>query len=63
MVVRVCAPRIRGWKGDILEGVTKCWVGVVDAGMDDEGNPPVLCLDIRVLKLMPHRFTGDENCA
>ncbi|TFY74523.1 hypothetical protein EWM64_g9489 [Hericium alpestre] len=35
-VMRECAPRVHAWRGTILEGAAKCWVGLVDAGKKDQ---------------------------
>lgn len=35
-VVKVCAPRMHRWKGQILEGTLKCWVAAVDKGGEDD---------------------------
>jgi hypothetical protein len=26
----VCAPRINSWKETILDGIGRCWVGIID---------------------------------
>ena len=31
-VISVCAPRMHKWKGDILSGVFRCWVTLVESG-------------------------------
>jgi hypothetical protein len=32
-----CLPRMPRWKGTILDAVAKCWVGIIDLGVDDLG--------------------------
>ena len=39
-LVDECTPRMLRWKGIILDAVAKCWVGIVDAGVDDPGKHP-----------------------
>ncbi|KAI0299764.1 hypothetical protein B0F90DRAFT_1727127 [Multifurca ochricompacta] len=36
IVIQVCAQRINNWKGTIVEGLGKCWVGLWDANKTDE---------------------------
>ncbi|KAJ3551934.1 hypothetical protein NM688_g4421 [Phlebia brevispora] len=35
VVIAVCAPRMQRWKGDILNGVCRCWVTLVESGASD----------------------------
>jgi len=37
VLVDECAPRMPRWKGTVIDGVAKCWVGIVDTGIDDPG--------------------------
>ena len=36
-VVEACGPRMRMWKGTIVDGIGRCWVGVVERGGTDPG--------------------------
>ncbi|GBE79126.1 hypothetical protein SCP_0203230 [Sparassis crispa] len=47
VVISVCAPRMPQWKDNILEGILKCWVGLVDSGADDETETRKLKIALR----------------
>jgi hypothetical protein len=37
VLIDECSPRMHRWKATILDAVAKCWVGIVDSGVDDPG--------------------------
>jgi len=41
VLMNACAPRMPRWKGTIIDAVAKCWVGIVDAGIDDPDSQKV----------------------
>ncbi|KAI3612996.1 trna-specific trna nucleotidyltransferase [Moniliophthora roreri] len=34
VVLEICAPRIRQWKGTVLDGIARCWVTTVEKTLD-----------------------------
>lgn len=36
-LIQECAPRMQLWKGTIVSAVAKCWVGIIDASVEDTG--------------------------
>jgi hypothetical protein len=37
VVVDECAPRMPRWKDTILDAIAKCWVEIIDTGVEDSG--------------------------
>ncbi len=45
-VIDACAPRIRRWKGSIVDGIGRCWVATQDGGATNSGQYPPALWDI-----------------
>ncbi|KIM83994.1 hypothetical protein PILCRDRAFT_68800, partial [Piloderma croceum F 1598] len=42
VLIDECLPRMPRWKGTILDAVAKCWVGIIDSGVNDPGTRAAL---------------------
>jgi hypothetical protein len=48
VLVKECSPRMPKWKDTILDAVAKCWVCIVDLGLDDPGSHIGLSFNVSI---------------